>query len=181
MDHFWSGLIAGATSGTVLATVLGVVLARRTERVKKELELQFGRVQDAARSQRGWKERAVSELLGPLSIQLDRTGRAFRRWEAKNLFLEVKVIREGNLAIRDLLLKHPHLIPPKLLEHAGFLIEHYDRWLEEFEKVRQAEQPDLETPFVFAGPQGYPFPKESERRFHEVYREYWAELYGTPA
>jgi hypothetical protein len=181
MDAIWTGLAAGATSGTVLAAILGVFLARHSEKIKKEVEAQFLRLQDTYRSQRTWMEKAVSELLGPVSIQLDRTGRAFRRWEAKNLFLEVKVIREGNMAVRDLLLKSPHLIPPELLGDAGLLIEHYDRWLEEYEKVRQAATPNLDTPFVFVGPQGYPFPSQSEQRFHEVYRKYWGELYGQPA
>jgi hypothetical protein len=134
-------------------------------------------MEDTARSQRTWKERSVSELLGPVCIQLDRTGRAFRRWQVKNLYLEVKVIREGDIAIRDLLLKSPHLIPPELHDDAGLLIQHYDRWLEEFERVRQPEQPNLESPFVFVGPAGYPFPKESEQRFHEMYRKYWTDLY----
>jgi hypothetical protein len=103
-----SGLVAGITSGTVLAAVLGLLLARRTEQVRREVEAQFMRLSEVLRSQRGWKERSVSELLGPLCVQLDRTNRAFGRWREKNLFLEVKVIREANLTVRDLL----HLIPP---------------------------------------------------------------------
>lgn len=82
----------------------------------------------------------MTELLGPVAIQLDRTQRAFQRWQAHNVFLESKVIREGNLAIRDLLLLKPHLMPPDLLTDAGLLIEHYDRWLEEFARVRDTAQ-----------------------------------------
>jgi hypothetical protein len=70
------------------------------------------------------------------------------------------------------------LIPPELLEDAGKLVEHYDVWLEKFEKQRLAEQPDLETPFTFVGPEGYPFPRQSAQRFKDKFREYWGQLYG---
>jgi hypothetical protein len=181
MDAIVSGLIAGVTSGSLLAAVLGVMLARRTETVKKEVEAQFTKFLEVSRSQRAWKEKAVSDLLGPVCIQLGRTERAFQRWRAKNLFLEAKVIREANLTVRDLLLKNPHLIPPELLKDAELLIDHYDRWLEEYEKVRQAEEPDLETPFVFVGPSGFLFPKGAEQRFIEVYDNYRKELYMQTA
>ena len=179
MEPIWTGLVAGATSGSVIAAVLGVILARRSERIKKEIEAQFARMLDESRSQRAWKEKCVAELLGPVCMQLDRTGRAFKRWEEQNLYLEMKVIREGNLTARDLLLKLPHLIPPDLRYEATLLVEHYDRWLEEFEKRRQSEKPDLETKFIFVGPVGYGFPSEAEEKFHETFRRYWKELYGA--
>jgi hypothetical protein len=91
------------------------------------------------------------------------------------------VIREGNLAIRDLLLQKGHLIPPELLEDAGLLVEHYDRWLEEYEKQRLAEHPDLDAPFTFVGPQGYPFPGKADRRFRAAFKSLWVELYGVAA
>ena len=178
MDPLVSGVLAGVTSGSVMAAVLGFVLSRRTEMVKREVEVQFERLNDTFRSQRAWKERSISELLGPVCIQLERTKRAYARWSNKNLFLEAKVIKEGNLAVRDMFLKYPHLIPPELLEQSSRLIEHYDRWLEEFEKIRQAEKPDLNTRFVFVGPAGYRFPSDAEQKFQEVYRSYWRELYG---
>jgi hypothetical protein len=61
-----------------------------------------------------WKQKSVSQLLGPLYMQFDRTQRAYKCWDAKNLFLEGKVIRDGNLTIRDLLLCKADLIPPEL-------------------------------------------------------------------
>jgi hypothetical protein len=44
-------------------------------------------------------------MLGPVYIRLDRSKRAFDRWQGRNLFLEVKVIGEANRTVRDLLLK----------------------------------------------------------------------------
>ena len=136
------------------------------------------RIEAVVKSQRTWKEECVSRLLGPLYMQFDRTKRAFDRWNSKNLFLEATVVRRGNETIRDLLLENGHLIPPDLLNDAGKLVEHYDVWLEKFEKQRSAENPDLETPFVFVGPDGYPFPRDSERSFREKFHDYWGDLYS---
>ncbi len=160
-------VLAALLSGAVASSVMGVIFRRYLTAVEQEV-----------RSQRSWKEEAVANLLGPVSMQLDRTRRAFDRWTSKNLYLEAKVIREGNETIRDLLLRRGHLIPPELLEDAGKLVEHYDVWLEKFEKQRLAEEPDLESPFTFVGPDGYPFPRRSAERFQEKFREYWVELYS---
>ena len=163
MRSFVYLMLSGLLSGTFMAALLGLILARRT---------------DIFRSQRGWKERSVSDLLAPIHMQLERTGRAFKRYEAKNTFLEAKVLREGNVTIRDLLLKNAHLIPPHLLEDASRLVEHYDRWLEEYAKVRDEQSPSLDSPFVFVGPQGFPFPSDAEARFHETFHKYWRDLYS---
>ena len=87
-------------------------------------------------------------------------------------------MKTGNETIRDLLLTKGHLIPPELLEDAGKLVEHYDVWLEKFEKQRSSENPDPEAKFVFAGPDGFPFPSESEKRFQDKFRAYWGDLYA---
>jgi hypothetical protein len=41
-----------------------------------------------------------------------------------------------------------------------------------------AADPDLEAPFVFVGPKGYPFPTDAEQAFRETYRNMWGELYA---
>jgi hypothetical protein len=160
-------LAAALISGTVASALVSVIFAGYMARVEQEI-----------RSRRAWKEQSVAELLGPMNIQFDRTQRAFDRWTQKNLYIEVKVIKVGNETIRNLLLERGHLIPPELLEDASKLIEHYDVWLELFERQRGGSEPDLETPFTYAGPAGYPFPKESATRFKQKYEEYWKELYG---
>jgi len=58
------------------------------------------------------------------------------------------------------------------------LIEHYDVWLEIFEKNRGGKEPGLDTPFTWAGPAGYPFPRKSADNFVAKYKQYWQELYG---
>jgi hypothetical protein len=179
MDSLINSLVAGVISGSVISAILGLVFHRRTAGIEEEIRTQFQKSLDVSRSRRAWKEESLAELLGPIYMQLDRTERAFNRWTSKNLYLEAKIIREGNLAIRDLLLQKGHLIPPELLDDAGRFVEHYDRWLEEFEQQRLSENPDLDTPFTFVGPAGYPFPVDAEERFREAFSKLWHELYGA--
>ncbi len=89
------------------------------------------------------------------------------------------MLREGNKTVRDLLLKKGHLIPPDLMKCASLLVQHYDVWLEEFERKRLAEKPDLESPFIYAGPKGYGFPKECGTKFINKFNEMWDEAYGS--
>jgi len=158
--------VSTVLSAGVVSVVMGLIFKGFVTKVEAEVK-----------SRRTWKEESVAELLGPLNMQFDRTKRAFIRWNTQNLFLEAKIIRVGNETIRDLLLNKGHLIPPELLEDAGKLIEHYDVWLEKFEKQRSSERPDLETQFVFVGPDGFPFPHESEKKFRNKFNEYWRKLY----
>jgi len=162
-------LIAAAViSGAVVSAVVGIVFKGYVTHVEVEI-----------RSQRAWKEQSLSELLGPMVIYFDRTKRAFNRWQKENRYLEAMVMKTSNETIRDLLLKKGHLIPPELLEDAGQLIEHYDVWLEEFDRLRVGKKPDGKAPFVYAGPQGYQFPQQAEINFREKYRQFMQELYGV--
>ena len=172
MDDFVASVITGLISGGLVTAILGFLLQRRTARIEGQIKDQYDKSLSLFQSTLSWKVQSVSELLGPMYIQLDRTKRAFNRWEKKNIYLEAKVIREGNLAIRDLLLSKGHLIPPELLEDAGLLIEHYDRRLEQYDRLRGGEEPDLNAAFVFVGPEGYPFPVESEKRFLNVFHQH---------
>jgi hypothetical protein len=160
-------LIASAVvGGGVVSGIISMIFKSFLAKIEAEI-----------RSKKSWKEEAVSDLLGPLNMQFDRTSRAFKRWRTKNLFLEVKVVKVGNEVIRDLLLDKGHLIPPDLLDDAGKLVEHYDVWLEKFEEQRSIENPNHEAEFLFVGPDGFPFPTASENRFKNKFKEYWHDLY----
>jgi hypothetical protein len=171
-----AGLIAGITSGSVISAVFAFLLQRKTAEIQNQVRTGFERQNSILLSQRKWKETVLSELLGPMYMQLDRTKRAFDRYSSRNLYLEAKVLRAGNEAIRDLLLAKGHLIPATLIEDAGRLVEHYDRWLEEFERQRSGPEPELGSQFVFVGPQGFPFPAESDARFRKECRRLAEEL-----
>jgi hypothetical protein len=73
--------------------------------------------------------------------------------------------------IRNLLVEKGLLIPGNLQPDALKLIEHYDAWLREYDRVRPGGVRDPNVPWVFVGPQGVPFPVESEKRFMELYEE----------
>ena len=177
-NGFLGMLIAALLSGSVISTVLGLVFARQSAHLEASIKNEIDRSIAVFRSTREWKEASVSELLGPIQMQFDRTKRAFQRWEGKNLYLEAKIIRKGNLTIRDLLLSQGHLIPPELRPDAAALIEHYDVWLEEFDRVRSETNPANDTQFVYAGPAGYAFPTEAARHFRQTFRRMWSDLYG---
>ena len=112
-------------------------------------------------------------------MQLDRTRRAFVRYKANARFIEHEIMYKANLAVRDLLLANGHLIPAELRDVSGRLIEHYDSWLEEYDRVRGTQARAPNEPFVFAGPQGYEFPKDADRLFKAAFDRLWAELYAS--
>ena len=137
--------------------------AEETENIKIQFEKQFS----AFESELNWSEKVVSELLGPLYIQFERTKRASDRWDKENLFIEASVIKEGNTTIRDLLLTKGQLILSNLLDDAGKLIDHYDKWLEEFDRVKARRASGENVSFVFT----YDFPRKSEKAFKEALKD----------
>jgi hypothetical protein len=170
-------LLSALLSSGVTVAAIELLSRKHVVEIENSVKAEHDRSLAVFTSERAWKESSVSELLGPMTLQLDRTNRAFQRYRGKNDYLEAKVLREGNLTIRDLLLGKAHLIPPDLLDDAGRLVEHYDRWLEKFEELRGEKSPKLNEQFVFVGPDGYPFPGDAEMRFRQRYRELWNELY----
>jgi hypothetical protein len=176
-----TAVLAALLSGSVVAAVLGAVLQRRTTTIHLEIKSRFDSLAAVSGSQRAWRERSVAELLAPIAAQLERTQRAFERWNDQNLYLEAKVIREGNVTIRDLLLTKTHLIPPDLLLDAASLVAHYDRWLEEFDRLRSEQNPGAGAKFVFVAAKGYPFPRDAADKFQKRFLELWNELYAGPA
>lgn len=181
MQNFTTLLLAALVSDTVVALLVAFLLKRRTETLTHEIRTQYEKLSTEFRTRYNWKEKAVVELLAPINMQLNRTERALQRYVAGNLYLEAKILKEGNEAIRNLLVEKGHLIPASLLPDADKLIEHYDIWLEEFARVRNADKPDLDTKFVFVGSKGFPFPRASADKFQATYLQFWRELYGPPA
>ena len=116
-------------------------------------------------------------MLGPIVMQLERSNRAFGRWESRNDFLEGKVVKEANTQIRDLLLAKGHLLPPHLLSGAADLIEHYDRWLEEYADKREGPNAAEHKGPIYVGPLGYPFPRHADAAFRETFERLRAELW----
>jgi hypothetical protein len=176
-----AAVISGGVVSVVLTFVLRFLFERRLTTVSEEIKSQFEQQALVYRSNREWREQSVADLLGPVYMQLDRSARAFRRWRDRNDFLEGKVVKEANTQIRDLLLAKGNLLPADLVEHAGDLIEHYDRWLEEYALKREGPEADVDTSPVYVGPKGYPFPDDADRAFKETFLRMRRELYDTGA
>ena len=162
-------ILNGLVSGAVVSAILGLFFQRYLKSVEARINEELQRNVEVFRTTRAWQEAAIAELLGPMVMQFDRIKRAFNRYQRKNIYLETKVIAEGNSTIKTLLLSRGHLIPTELIDDAGRLVEHFDVWLEEFERVRDEKKPELETPFVFVGPKGFGFPTRSEQKFIEAF------------
>ncbi len=179
MSEFFDATLGGLLGSSVTTAILGALLVRYNKTLESQIKARFDEGLKIFESKRSWREQALSQLLGPIQMQLERTNRAYLRWDNRNLHLEGKVIREGNLAIRDLLLAKGHLIPPHLMEHATSLVEHYDSWLEAYDRIRGDPTKTDESDFVFVGPDGYPFPIEAEKQFKAEFRKLQTELYGV--
>jgi hypothetical protein len=162
MDTFGAALLGAVVSGTVIAAVLGLLTTRLVAQAKSDVEDSFRRVVERREIQRA----LLREVLGPVAAHLARTKAAFRRWDKMNLALEANIIAQSNERIRDILLAQYHLLTPELRRPAIELIVHFDMWLELFGRDRGKKDPDDRgVDFVFAGPEGYPFPREAEKAF----------------
>lgn len=112
-------------------------------------------------------------------MYLERTKRAAKRWQSANFYLEAKILKETNVAVRYLLLAKGHLIPPDLRDDAARLIEHYDYWIEKYEHARATQRPQLDSYFELTIPDEFRFPKIAEENFKKRTEEMWEELYGA--
>lgn len=178
METIINAILSATVMGAIVTALLNVLFKKRLEQITHDIKIQSEKIALIQKSQYTWKEQAIAELLGPMNILLNRTERAFNKLKANDLYVEAKILKESNEKIRDLLLSKSHFIPAGLTEDADKLVEHYDRYLEKFEEKRRSENPDLDTPFIFVGPDGFPFPKKAAIRFQEKYREMWNEIYG---
>jgi hypothetical protein len=178
-QSFFQVTLGGLLGSSVATAVLGAVLLRWSKTVESEIKSHFDQQFNVFKSTREWKQQSLSELLGPLNMHFERTKAAFDRWNGKNIFLEAQIVRQGNQTIRDILLAKGHLIPPGLVPHATKLIVHYDVWMEAFDRIRGETSPSRDTPFVFVGPAGYPFPHAAEEAFKLEFKRLQRELYGV--
>ena len=121
-------------------------------------------------------ERALLfELLLPLKVHFERSRLAFKAWVQNpptrpNIEIE-DAIKASNSVIHKILTTKWHLIPADFQEDALRLIEHYDAWSAEYDRLRPGGVRDPNVPYVFVGPQGFPFPAKAEQHFLEKYEK----------
>lgn len=177
MGKFGELMLAALVSSGVIAAILAIVFRRYMERVVNQEREQYDKRLKDFHVSFDWKQKSVAELLGPLYVQFDRTLRAVKRYEANNLYLEAKVLKDGNEKIRNMLIEKAYLIPQDLFEDANELIAHYDVWLELFYKYREQQGASDEKPFIFVDRQ-HAFPKKAEENFKKRFKDMWSELYA---
>ena len=129
-----TSIITMILSSGIAATIVSIISIKRTKQIEENIREASEKNIEEFKSTREKKEEMLSELIGPVVMHLHRTSRAFNRYKEKNEFLEAEVLYKGNLAIRDILLNKGYLLDKKMIKHAIDLIEHYDAWMEEFER-----------------------------------------------
>ena len=108
------------------------------------------------------------ELLAPLKVHFDRTRQAFLKWKARDESTE-QVVKKSNEYIRDLLISRDYLVPEDLRKDAEKLVQHYNAWLAEYQRVYKDGVRDPSIPYVFVGTKGFPFPSDAEQSFLQRY------------
>jgi hypothetical protein len=179
MPGFFDASIGGLLGSGISTTIMGALFLQRNKIIEGQVDAKFDEALKIFESKRVWKQQALAELFGPLQMQFERTKRAFRRWDGKNLYLEGKIVCDANQTIQGLLLTKGHLIPPYLMNDAAKLVEHFDAWLEAYDRIRGESAVGTQPDFVFVGPQGYPFPKDAEQAFKAEFQKLQSELYNN--
>ncbi len=182
MEALLSGIIAGITSGTVISTILGILLIRAKTTIEKEVENKFTKALEVFKSEREWKEKSLSELIGPVVMHLDRTQRVGKRYstttykEKGKSYHDAMLMKESNEAVRSILLTNGHLLPENLRNQAHKLVSHYDLWISRFNAKFEEEKPTVESVFDI-GFTKESFPEDAVKAFQSAYDSLRAELY----
>ena len=128
-----------------------------------------------------WKETSLSQLLGPLYMQLSRIKRLFKSLEHQGesqLASRLSRLKEAITDIQNTLLHKVHLIPPHLVQDADLLLEYCDHWLEKEDQLHTGDNADPSLPFNLVNLATSTFPTLSSNRFHGCFQNYWNELYS---
>ena len=188
-------------SSGIAAAAVSLVTLRKTREIEEGVRRSSEQVLTEFLSRREAKEKILNDLIGPVVMNLHRTAQAFKRYSCASTetsvqdedmsgkgsfgqaskwaqpdtrYLEVEILKRANENIRDILLAKGYWLDGELLEHSIELIEHYDAWLEEWDKRRSNGSKEGK---VWAGPQGYPFPIEAEAAFIKECKRIRSELY----
>lgn len=188
-------------SSGIAAAAVSLVTLRKTREIEEGVRRRSEQRLTEFLSRREAKEKVLNEVIGPVVMNLHRTAQAFRRYSSASSetdveeegisgkgsfgeaskwaqpdtrYLEVEILKRANENIRDILLAKGYWLDGELLEHSIRLIEHYDAWLEEWDKRRSSGAKEGK---IWAGPQGYPFPIQAEAAFIKECKRIRNQLY----
>lgn len=117
-----------------------------------------------------WKKASLTELFGPLSINLERSKRAYARWEGNLRQEELEILRSTNETVRTMILAKYHLIPQHLQHNAAELVAHYDVWLQTYNKPLVKDY-DKKYTVKASAEKGRTFPKESAKKLRAYFQQ----------
>ena len=157
-DVIVTGITVIASTG-ITSGLISILTLRRTRRIEESVKRESQKIQE--------NKKILNELIGPVVMGMYVTKRAFQKYKVGGGYLENFVLKEANKKNRDLLMGMGHMLQGDMLVHALCLIEHYDAWLGEWDRMRSL---DTTKGLVWAGPMGYPFPTLSEKAFMEFHR-----------
>ena len=176
----WIDIITMSTpvlvSSGLAAAAVSLLTLRKTKEIEESIRRESANILQELLSKREAKEKILHDVIGPVVMQLHRTEMAFKRYNIGGGYLETEVIKRANESAREILLTRGYMLSGKLLDHANKLIEHYDAWLEQCNKMRSNGNIEGQ---VWVGPQGYPFPVDAEKAFRCRCEELRNELWKT--
>lgn len=163
-------LLAGILSGSFFSATLGLVGLKYAEKIKGEITQSVQTSLYDYQTDQEWQRRSLVELFAPLDVNLERSKRAYGRWQGNLRQEELEILRETNARVRKLILDNYYLIPSNLQMDASTLVEHYDIWLQTYNKPNVSEYDDK---FIVKelSEKGRLFPKKSARRLRQNFLE----------
>jgi hypothetical protein len=116
------------------------------------------------------EESQLSELLKPLIMHFEYGKSIYDQYVKEDkIFKYALIIKKNNLIVRELLLNKGYLLPEYFQEDLVNIVKHIDDWLVSWEEAKIIAKPNENDQFVFSS--SVRFPKESELRLFEYYKE----------
>ena len=165
-------VLAGLLSSSFFSATMGLVGLKYSENIKGEIKQSVQTSLYDYQTDQEWQRRSLVELFAPLDVNLERSKRAFNRWQGNLRQEELVILQETNVRVRKLILDKYYLIPSGLQKAASTLVEHYDIWLQFYNKPNVNEYDAKFINKKLSEEWGkLPFPKESAGKLRQHFIE----------
>lgn len=110
------------------------------------------------------------QFLGRLDFLLQRVKKAYDGYSSHGkIFLYARILRDGNEAIRTLLIEQSYLLPAQQLQNALNLLHHIDVWAALWDETYATRVARSDSVFDF--PNAVTFPKEEVQDLLAYYEQ----------